>query len=225
MDKARKLRTVLRTAFTRVANQLESALTMENLDFIEIHSYLEMLDKKYETLQTVDKEILDLMLEDDSSEDDLSNELKTSDDNIPAIYNGPWTGELIKMGIKLADTSDSKSVELLIGADVAGKLSTGNRQILKSGLVAFETLLGWTVVGKTPRRGEQTNTIMTMTSLLTTDMIVTELWQLDILGITDPGEKKNFVAPCKLCRALTDQNSLEWRDLNASQPNSLSLKH
>ncbi|GLV33515.1 hypothetical protein CBL_20246, partial [Carabus blaptoides fortunei] len=136
MDKARKLRTVLRTAFTRVANQLESVLTMENLDFIEIHSYLEMLDKKYEALQTVDKEILDLMLEDDSSEDDLSNELKTSDE---------YVRELTKMGIKLADTSDSKSVELLIGADVAGKLFTGNRQILKSGLVAFETLLGWTV--------------------------------------------------------------------------------
>ncbi|GLV44559.1 hypothetical protein CBL_12094 [Carabus blaptoides fortunei] len=192
MDKTRKLGTVLRTAFTRVAIQLESALTMENLDFIEIHSYLEMLDKKYETLQTVDKEILDLMLEGDSSEDDLSNELKTSDDNIPAIYNGPWTGELIKMGIKLADTSDSKSVELLIGADVAGKLFTGNRQILKSGLVAFETLLGWTMVGKTPRRGEQTNTIMTMTSLLTTDMNITELWQLDILGIIDPGKKKTM---------------------------------
>ncbi|GLV41338.1 hypothetical protein CBL_04862 [Carabus blaptoides fortunei] len=96
------------------------------------------------------------------------------------------------MGIKLADTSDSKSVELLIGADVAGKLFTGNRQILKSGLVAFETLLGWPVVGKAPRRGEQTNTIMTMTSLLTTDMNVTELRHLDILGITDPGKKKTM---------------------------------
>ncbi|GLV40247.1 hypothetical protein CBL_07157 [Carabus blaptoides fortunei] len=155
MDKARKLRTVLRTAFTRVANQLESALTMENLDFIEIHSYLEMLDKKYEILQTLDKEILDLMLEDDSSEDDLSNELKTSDEYVtifPLYIMDHGLESLIKMGIKLADTSDSKSVELLIGADVAGKLFTGNRQILKSGLVAFETLLGWTVVGKAPRR-------------------------------------------------------------------------
>ncbi|GFU10013.1 integrase catalytic domain-containing protein [Trichonephila clavipes] len=42
-------------------------------------------------------------------------------------------------------------IEVLLGADVAGKLITGRREELKTGLVALETKLGWTLMGKVPR--------------------------------------------------------------------------
>ncbi|GFX65968.1 hypothetical protein TNCV_13891 [Trichonephila clavipes] len=41
--------------------------------------------------------------------------------------------------------------EVLLGADVAGKLITGRREELKTSLVALETKLGWTLMGKVPR--------------------------------------------------------------------------
>lgn len=59
--------------------------------------------------------------------------------------------EIAAKRIRLADVSnESLSISLLIGADIAGKLFTGKREKLTSGLVAMETLLGWTLMGKLP---------------------------------------------------------------------------
>ena len=47
-----------------------------------------------------------------------------------------------RLNIRLTDVnSDEKEISVLIGADVAGKLITGRRHVLKCGLVAVETVL------------------------------------------------------------------------------------
>ncbi|KAJ8866312.1 hypothetical protein PR048_032155 [Dryococelus australis] len=55
--------------------------------------------------------------------------------------------ELPNHKIQLAKDSDSP-VELLMGADIAGKLWTGRRNVLFSGLIVMETVFGWTVMGR-----------------------------------------------------------------------------
>lgn len=66
--------------------------------------------------------------------------------HIPVVQPGPWLTEAIEKGIKLFD--QDKPVDVLVGADVYGKLLTGRREILQCGLVALETYLGWIVTGK-----------------------------------------------------------------------------
>lgn len=113
---------------------------------------------------------------------------------VPAVGCGPWIAELKKLNIQVDDTQQSQPIELLIGADVAGKLYTGNRRILACGLVAVETLLGWTLMGKfkdVVAAEDSASLAATTLSLLLNDTLITNLWELDTLGIKEPSEKKS----------------------------------
>ena len=57
--------------------------------------------------------------------------------------------ELQELNIKIIDRSQAP-IEILIGADIAGKLFCGEQHILKCGLVAMKTKLGWTLMDKVP---------------------------------------------------------------------------
>ncbi|GIX92957.1 uncharacterized protein CEXT_147011 [Caerostris extrusa] len=62
-----------------------------------------------------------------------------------------WIQELRTKKIFLTDIQENAGpIEVLLGADVAGKLITGRREELETGLVALETKLGWTLMGKVP---------------------------------------------------------------------------
>ena len=69
---------------------------------------------------------------------------------IPSIKHDSWIDELSKNNIVLSDIGMNEQIDILIGADVAGQLLTGKRYALSNGMVAFETLLGWTAMGKLP---------------------------------------------------------------------------
>ncbi|KAF2889737.1 hypothetical protein ILUMI_16436, partial [Ignelater luminosus] len=107
------------------------------------------------------------------------------------IFYGPWINELEEVGIRLSDTSGSDPIELLIGADFAGKLYTGRRHILKNGLVAVETTLGWTLIGQAPTSKPDTSTTMTVLSLFVKNASIANLWELDLLGIAEPTTKRS----------------------------------
>jgi len=102
--------------------------------------------------------------------------------------------ELQEAGIELSDaTADVPDINLLIGADVAGKLlrgETGSTRQLSSGQTAIQTKLGWTLMGRseTIRRSTVANYT---TSLQVSTLNVQDLWRLDVLGIADPEETKN----------------------------------
>ncbi|GFW67825.1 DUF1758 domain-containing protein [Trichonephila clavipes] len=85
-------------------------------------------------------------------------------------------------------------IGLLIGADNIGKLLTGNLIEFDSGLTAIETKLGWTVIGKVCSNDK--NVMLTTSSLHVRNVSAKELWELDVLGITDPllneNMKENF---------------------------------
>ncbi|XP_050512920.1 uncharacterized protein LOC126888607 [Diabrotica virgifera virgifera] len=109
--------------------------------------------------------------------------------DISSVFNGPWMEELKRLNKEITDSGDRSPIEILIGADIAGKLYTGRRHILGCGLVAVETLLGWTLMGKIPL-DQQDNRTATTVSLFISNASISQLWELDALGINDPAERK-----------------------------------
>ncbi|CAG7826346.1 unnamed protein product, partial [Allacma fusca] len=124
-----------------------------------------------------------------------SVELKLEELSTKAISKvppGPWLDELRRENISISDVGiGSSGVEILIGADAVGKLMTGRILHLKSGLVAIETKLGWTLMGEIPGRDGLDSATLMVNSLLNTDSCLQNLWQLEAIGIRDPVEVSN----------------------------------
>ncbi|GFU13492.1 uncharacterized protein TNCV_937961 [Trichonephila clavipes] len=81
---------------------------------------------------------------------------------------------------------------MLLGADIIGNLLIGDEvKHLKGGLVAVNTHLGWTVMGKMKMENERHSNVLL--SLHVSDNCIKDLWSLDVLGIKDPFEKKTRI--------------------------------
>ncbi|GFU43218.1 uncharacterized protein TNCV_1566721 [Trichonephila clavipes] len=113
--------------------------------------------------------------------------------DISSARNGSWIHELKTKNIFLTDIQENTGpIEVLLGADVAGKLITGRREELKTGLVALETKLGWTLMGKVPRYTDKKDTSMNIVTMLSQeDIPVSSLWDLEMLGIQDTIEQNS----------------------------------
>ncbi|UYV73815.1 hypothetical protein LAZ67_11000994 [Cordylochernes scorpioides] len=104
-------------------------------------------------------------------------------DSVPRVHQGKWMQDLSAHDIELTDLHRGP-LEILIGADIAGKLLTGEHRRLPSGLVAVQTRLAWTLMGKIPATEEETSVSgLCTTSLLTSDL--ENLWRLEAIGISD----------------------------------------
>ncbi|KAF8785674.1 hypothetical protein HNY73_011189 [Argiope bruennichi] len=85
-------------------------------------------------------------------------------------------------------------IDLLLRADLIGKLLTGKCIQLNFGLAEIHAKLGWTVVGKETGLGSSNDEIIvdsfvqTVLSLYVNDIFLKELWEIDTLGIRDPIE-------------------------------------
>ncbi|XP_015124484.1 uncharacterized protein LOC107046388 [Diachasma alloeum] len=81
-------------------------------------------------------------------------------------------------------------ISLLIGADVVGRLYTGGLHNLDSGITAVETRLGWTLLGKASQpQSEEADPALLTVSMFVQEANVNQLWDLDVLGITDAVQK------------------------------------
>jgi len=110
--------------------------------------------------------------------------------DIPCMSSSPWIKELEENNINLSDNGEKQeAITLLIGADIAGKLFTGNVLQLSRDVTAIETKLGWTLLGKNSADNERESTTLSVLSMLVQEANASELWKLDTLGITDPIEK------------------------------------
>nr|XP_042913724.1 uncharacterized protein LOC122273787 [Parasteatoda tepidariorum] len=180
--------------------------------------YLDSLDGKYScNLGALDQEIIC--------------------NNVSSIRQGPWIRELRQKRIFITDCGNSGPIEVLLGADVVGKLFTGKQEQLKSGLVALDTKLGWTLIGKVPQFENHDNLNMTVVNMLSQELPVSFLWDLELLGIRDPVEQNTREDTQKAVmihfRDTVHQNSdgryevsLPWKKDHALLPNNyeLSLK-
>lgn len=113
-------------------------------------------------------------------------------EEIPIVKSGPWLNELDALNIRISDMDKGdEAVSVLVGADVAGKLMTGRRHILKCGLVAVETYLGWTMMGAIAPTEQREDAAITTYAMFVHSRKVEDLWSLDVLGIKDPIEVKS----------------------------------
>ncbi|GFW48225.1 DUF1758 domain-containing protein [Trichonephila clavipes] len=86
----------------------------------------------------------------------------------------------------------SDEIHILLGSDIVGKLFTGEVKQLSEGLTAVNTRLGWTVMGKLSceSKFELENSLL-VHSLFTNREKISDLCELDSLGIKDSSEKKS----------------------------------
>lgn len=87
--------------------------------------------------------------------------------SIMSVSKDSLLDELKVKNIQLSDIEGkSTMIDILIGADIAGKLLTGNKLELSNGLTAFETNLGWSVSGKLLKKQNRNDTVMSITTML-----------------------------------------------------------
>ncbi|GFU44623.1 DUF1758 domain-containing protein [Nephila pilipes] len=109
---------------------------------------------------------------------------------IPRIENDEILNELKRKKIVFADFfREETDINLLIGADVLGKLLTGNTVVLECGLSAVETKLGWMVFGKGSCRIDN---ILPSLSMHSMPLPANKLWELELLGISSENEKEKY---------------------------------
>ncbi len=111
---------------------------------------------------------------------------------IPPVQDGPWTKELHSKGIKLSDyNSGMENIDVLLGADIASTLFTGKICPTKYGPVAFETRLGWTLMGQSVGTASHMDKTLILHSLFIGNARIQDLWRLDLIGIHDSTDTKN----------------------------------
>jgi hypothetical protein len=160
-------------------------------------------------------------------------------DNIPVMEYGTWLTELKEKGIFVTDLvrpgDYSHDIELLIGADYYGQLLTGRIEHLSNGLVAIETRLGWTLSGALiDSQADQCLTVATeVTSMFVREADITELWNLETIGIKDHAQqcskqaindevKEHFMKTVVRLEDGRYQVSLPWIDCPRQIPNNKS---
>ncbi|UYV65498.1 hypothetical protein LAZ67_3004525, partial [Cordylochernes scorpioides] len=110
---------------------------------------------------------------------------------------GSWARELASKKIQLsAFKAESDVVELLLGADINPKIATANMIRLSDDLIARETLLGWVVQGKMEgkfrdKNPNQVHNCMLITSLMTQEIKISDLWSLENIGVMDDGQAES----------------------------------
>ncbi|UYV81161.1 hypothetical protein LAZ67_20000199, partial [Cordylochernes scorpioides] len=101
---------------------------------------------------------------------------------------GGYTISLLE-GSEELDVSDlmRDRIEVLIGADIAGRLLTDDQRRISSGLVAIRTKLGW-IPRIPPTEVRDDISSLCVTTLLSLDL--ENLWKLDAIGVSDAEVEK-----------------------------------
>ncbi|GFU77220.1 uncharacterized protein TNCV_4125971 [Trichonephila clavipes] len=107
---------------------------------------------------------------------------------------------------------------MLIGADFAGRLLTGEIKQITENLVAIHTRLGWTLMGES---GENTRRCETLLSLHVSDLDISELWRLDTIEkvgklsdyeeVFNEWEKEDIIEKVKSHQEIDEEHYLPHR--------------
>jgi len=99
----------------------------------------------------------------------------------PTVPYGPWMKELTEKKIFITDTdAEIQEVEVLIGSDLWGSVMTGKMVKLKCGLVALESIFGWTLSGVIPNYKSIPNFVGVVISMMTCEeKSLPKLWELE----------------------------------------------
>lgn len=122
--------------------------------------------------------------------------------DIPRVTGGPILKELKRNNIWLSDIgSDYPKIEILIGSDYYGKILTGRVKQLKGGLTAVGTKLGWVVCGTSDELIDHNKDTSTLCSNLAVhDFNISDLWNLETIGILDANKPLNSASEEEIAR-------------------------
>ncbi|UYV75710.1 hypothetical protein LAZ67_13001071 [Cordylochernes scorpioides] len=110
--------------------------------------------------------------------------------NLPRLSRGPWLKELKARKIWVPDIGkDDMEIEILLGCDVLGSIFMMKSCVLSNGLTASQTRFGWTLMGEC-QPGSDVSLAHHVTTMTISESSITNLWNLDVLGIMDPIEVK-----------------------------------
>ncbi|GBM26159.1 hypothetical protein AVEN_47538-1 [Araneus ventricosus] len=139
-----------------------------------------------------------------NTENNFSCNVEVMDQNkictsLPKLKDPKNIEELKQLGIFASDIclnenlclyeNDPKEIHILLGADTAARLFTGEIKNLSPDLIAMNTKLGWTIIGRSGiTENDSSSTLM---SLLVNDVNISDLWRLDTLNINDPAENQS----------------------------------
>ncbi|GBM60453.1 hypothetical protein AVEN_124910-1, partial [Araneus ventricosus] len=105
---------------------------------------------------------------------------------LPRVRDKHLLAELENHGIVLTDIgAETPPIRLLLRANVCGRILSGRIEVLKSGISAIETSLGWSILGS-----EKKKTVVNMVTLCLQNFEIPKIWELQNLGIVDPTERK-----------------------------------
>ncbi|UYV76227.1 hypothetical protein LAZ67_13003093 [Cordylochernes scorpioides] len=108
--------------------------------------------------------------------------------NLPRLSRGPWLKELKARRIWVPDIGkDDMEIEILLGCDVLGSIFMMKSCVLSNGLTASQTRFGWTLMGEC-QPGSDVSLAHHVTTMTISESSITNLWNLDVLGIMDPIE-------------------------------------
>ncbi|XP_054721262.1 uncharacterized protein LOC129231039 [Uloborus diversus] len=166
--------------------------------------------------------------------------------SIPKIKNAVWIKQLENKGIYINDVGgkrnlclydkDPEEIHLLHGADVLGNWFTGRiERLSENNMIAIETKLGWTLMGKMYNEKDNTEKSLSVLSLSmhVSDSKLEDLWRLDTLGISAREEnvtksmleeetRKHFVSTLKRDENGRYEVALPWTvDSSLLQSNRL----
>ncbi|KAG5890489.1 hypothetical protein JTB14_013844 [Gonioctena quinquepunctata] len=79
MEQYKRHRKVLRTAFSKIGNEPEQLLTAERTHLQDIQVHWDLLEDKYGSLQDINKNVFDSLLESDAPEEELGAEMESCD--------------------------------------------------------------------------------------------------------------------------------------------------
>ncbi|XP_071577027.1 uncharacterized protein [Temnothorax nylanderi] len=80
MDKIKKSRSIMRTAFTRILGSLNAKLDKERPDIAELQVCLALISDKASQLEEVNQKIFEVIIASDADEEDLLRETETADE-------------------------------------------------------------------------------------------------------------------------------------------------
>ncbi|GBO04726.1 hypothetical protein AVEN_179306-1 [Araneus ventricosus] len=107
---------------------------------------------------------------------------------MPKINDRIILRELKFRKIEITDSvSGEYEIDLLICTDLLGSLLTEEIVELDCGLTAVHTKLGWTIMG-TQKRTSSMGNVMTTLSMHCRSVNLTEMWDLECLGMIDPSQ-------------------------------------
>ncbi|XP_055922137.1 uncharacterized protein LOC129953211 [Eupeodes corollae] len=140
--------------------------------------------------------------------------LSTPDENLETL------SDLQLADVRLENLHAENGISILIGADNYWVVATGQHKRITPDLTAINTVLGWTLQGRSPVISHNSDAVLNLSCVTSLHVCACEdlqqFWRLETIGITNDKIIERPIEP--IIRKVADryEASLPWRDVKES---------